>query len=346
MNIPQEYIITKFYQHAGYARYKKISNIYEGGCCMCREGKSWGRKRRLYYIVNDNAICCHNCGWYSQPLKWILEVSDLSYSDVITELKTSDYEYDVIDTKPEKCHEAAFLIEHLPKDSINLFDTHQLRYYKNNPVLKKCLDIIALRRLDTAINRPKSLWLSLTDFVHKNRLIIPFYDENNNIIHYQSRQVLETDQNPKYLSKINSTKPLFNINQINKELDDVFIFEGPIDAFFVQNGIAVAGIQENSETVFSTLQTQQLNKLWSFNKIWVLDSQWLDGASHIKTEKLLNQNETVFIWPESIGTKFKDFNNMTMRFSLDSIDYKFIIDNSHKGLKGKLLFSKIKSPVR
>mgnify|MGYP003628156005 CR=1 FL=1 len=340
MNVPQEYIITKFYQYAGYARYKKISNIYEGGCPICREGRSWGKKRRLYYIVNDNAICCHNCGWYSQPLKWLLEVTDLSYNDIISEIKVNDYEYDIINTSPDTNYKSEFITEDLPKDSINLFDSHQLRYYKNNQVLKKCLDVIASRRLDTAINKPKSLWLSLTDFVHKNRIIIPFYDEKNNIIHYQSRRVLDIDDKPKYLSKINSTKSIFNINRVDKELDDLFIFEGPVDAFFMRNGIAVAGIQENSDNVFSTLQVEQLNKLW------ILDSQWLDTASYLKTKKLLDQNETVFIWPENIGKKFKDFNDMVVHFSLDSIDHKFVVNNSYNGLKGKLFFSKIKSPVR
>jgi hypothetical protein len=346
VNIPQEYTVTKFYQYAGYARYKKISNIYEGGCPICREGRSWGKKRRLYYVVNDNAICCHNCGWYSQPLKWLLEVTDLSYNDIISEIKVNDYEYDIINTSPDTNYKPEFITEDLPKDSINLFDSHQLRYYKNNQVLKKCLDVIASRRLDTAINKPKSLWLSLTDFVHKNRIIIPFYDEESNIVHYQSRQVLDNDDKPKYLSKINSTKSIFNINRVDKELDDLFIFEGPIDSFFVKNGVAVAGIQENSDNVFSTLQSEQLNKLWVFNKIWVLDSQWLDTASYLKTKKLLDQNETVFIWPENIGKKFKDFNDMAVRFSLDSIDHKFVANNSYKGLKGKLLFSKIKPHSR
>ena len=88
MDIPEEYIIQKFYQYAGYPKYTKSTNTYTGGCPICREGSSWGRKSRAYYIPKNNAICCHNCGWYSKTLNWIIEVSGLTYNDCL--LYTSD----------------------------------------------------------------------------------------------------------------------------------------------------------------------------------------------------------------------------------------------------------------
>ena len=56
--IPEGYVAEKFYQYAGYPKYKKLTNVYEAGCPICREGKSWGKKRRLYYVVKDNYIFC------------------------------------------------------------------------------------------------------------------------------------------------------------------------------------------------------------------------------------------------------------------------------------------------
>ena len=56
--IPKSYIIQKFYQYAGYPRFNKVSNTYYGCCPICREGKSWGKKRRLYYVVDDNTLYC------------------------------------------------------------------------------------------------------------------------------------------------------------------------------------------------------------------------------------------------------------------------------------------------
>lgn len=342
MIIPQDYVVQKFYQYAGYPKFKKISNTYIAGCPICREGKSWNKKRRCIYLVEDNAICCHNCGWYSNTLKWIQEVSGLTFDEIINEVKSYDVlPLDVLtevkDTKPLKP------VERLPYDSINLFDSNQTSFYSDNKVVQDALKLIKARRIDTAINRPDTIWISLKDRVHKNRLTIPFYNENNEIIFYQSRAVYPNDLKfyPKYLSKINGEKSLFNVNKINSSLDYIFIFEGPIDSFFVQNGTAVAGIQENSSTMFSRLQENQLTSFLLFKKIWVLDSQWLDTASRNKSYKLIDNNETVFIWPENIGKEFKDINDLCIAKKLNYIEPDFFIQNSYEGLKAKLKMSLI-----
>jgi hypothetical protein len=338
--IPSEYIIQKFYQYAGYPKFKKISNVYEGGCSLCREGNSWGRKRRLYYIVDDDAICCHNCGWYGNPFKWIMTAGQLTAHEIYREIEESDYGYLDIDaveyTKLE--------VDHLPKDSINLFDKTQIEYFKNNEIIKKAQQYIEDRRLSTAVNRCNDFWISLSDFIHKNRLIIPFYDENNKIIYYQSRGILKDDLKfkPKYLSKTNGDRSVFNYNKIDNDLGHIFIFEGPIDSCFVRNGIAIAGIQENSNKSFSKIQEVQINKLMFMDKIWVLDSQWLDNASRLKTKKLIQDNQKVFIWPKSIGQIFKDFNAMAVHYDLNKISPDFILKHSHTGMKAEVLLTQIK----
>jgi hypothetical protein len=81
-------------------------------------------------------------------------------------------------------------ISSLPEDSINLFDPIQVSHYKDNGVVQKMMSYIKYRRLDTAINRPDAFYVSLKDFTHKNRLIIPFKDDNGKIIFYQSRKVV------------------------------------------------------------------------------------------------------------------------------------------------------------
>ena len=341
MILPQSYVIQKFYQYAGYPKYKKYSNTYEAGCPICREGKSWQKKRRCYYVVDDNFICCHNCGWYSRPLKWIQEVSGLTYREVAEELQS----YDILPAdigKEEIAIKQRTNDETLPLDCINLFDESQVEYYNDNKVVNRALEVIKERRLDTAVNRPDTLWISLTDRMQKNRIVIPFYDENGNIPFYQTRAIFPCEKGiPKYLGKLNGEKSLFNLNKVSLDLEYIFIFEGPIDSFFVKNGTAVAGIQEKSNNMFSTLQKEQLSKFMFHKRIWVLDSQWLDEASRNKTTKLIDNGETVFIWPEKIGKLYKDINDLCISAELDEISPKYIIDNSHDGLKAKLLMSGI-----
>jgi hypothetical protein len=340
--IPQEYILQKFYQYAGTPKFKRFSNTYTAGCPVCHEGKSWGKKRRCIYMVDKNAICCHNCGWYSNPTKWIQEVSGLTFNEIIQEAQNYDIiPVDILSTdetpKPKR------QIESLPTDSINLFDANQVNYFKDNKVVNDAIELVKKRKIDVAINRPEAMYVSLKDQTHKNRIIIPFYNEDNEVIFYQSRLIYKQDMRlyPKYLSKINGEKSLYNINKISADLDFIFIFEGPIDSFFVKNGTAVAGIQENSNTNFTSLQETQLAPFKFHKKIWVLDNQWLDDASRKKTQKLIDSGETVFIWPESFSKSYKDVNEICEAKNLSEMEPSFFADNSYTGLKARLVMSSI-----
>ena len=71
-------------------------------------------------------------------------------------------------------------------------------------------------------------------------------------------------------------------------------------------------------------------------RVWVLDSQWLDNASRKKSKILLDQGETVFIWPREYGTIFKDFNDIAKKLNLSEIPERFILDNSFGKLKGNV----------
>jgi len=270
-------------------------------------------------------------------------VSGVDDSVIINELK--DYTPDVDTILDESSHKVVVNTESLPVDSINLSDKSQLEYYKDNDVVRATINLIKQRRLDTAINRPDNLYLSLTDRVHKNRLVIPFVNENHQIEHYQTRTVLSRDKKtkPKFLSKSGGAqKPLFNVDKVTNDYDTVYVFEGPMDAFFVKNSVAVAGITEKGRS-FTDRQKQQLDgPLKFYDAVWILDSQWVDRASLIKTEALLQQGERVFIWPEKFGKRFKDFNDIAMTCKIDEISHDFCKKNTFEGLEGIVRLSEIK----
>jgi len=341
MTLPDEFVIVKFYELGYRPFYNKFTNVYQCACPICKEGKSFKTKRRCYYIPKNENIFCHNCGWSGKPLKWITEVSGESEANVISELR--DY-IPSAETFQEEVQASVVTTTTLPEDSINLSDSSQLNYYKNNDIIRAALHLIKQRRLDTAINKPENLYVSLTDKVHKNRLIIPFVNEHNSIEFYQSRTILTRDNKikPKYLGRVGSEKTLFNINNVKQTFDNVYIFEGPINAFFTKNSVAVAGITERGRS-FTTRQQQQLDTtLKLLKRIWILDSQWIDQASLIKTEALLQQGESVFIWPEKFGKRFKDFNDIAMHCKLDEIKEYFISKHTHAGLEGIINLSAIK----
>ena len=340
--IPEQYIVQVLYEHVYKISYNKFNKTYNGCCPICKEGGSWGKKKRFYYIPNKELTYCHNCGYSKKPLKFIADVTNKPLQVIINEVKEFDLEITI--DEPKKEIKEVIKTEKLPKDCINLSDINQIEYYKDNPVVTMALHCIKSRRLDKGINKPKTFYLSLTDPVHKNRLVLPFYDEFDNIIFYQTRGLSNQDlkSRPKYLSKINAERTLYGVHNINPDIDSVFIFEGPIDSYFVENGLATCGITEKSKKIFTTAQAKQINKLNFYDKVYVLDNQYIDKAALNKSIILAENNEKVFIWPEQLKT-FKDFNEVCVKGKKDKIKPEFIINNTYSGLKAKLLLTKIKN---
>lgn len=285
---------------------------------------------------------CHNCGHGWSPYNWISEVGGLTYEEIWNEIEEN--EFDALEKIDLDAPEIQVKSASLPEDSINLFDPTQLVYWMNDDRIKTVLKYITDRRLSRAKNRPDALYISFKDRVHKNRLIFPFKDEKGKILFYQSRKIFDWDDKPKYISKVDADKTVCGMDKIDTDLDSIFIFEGPVDSFFVRNGTAVGGISKGAHSLTPT-QRDQYNTLKFFNKIWCLDSQWLDETSRVKTELLISQGETVFLWPEKYGTLYKDLNELCVANGLNEVSPKFIKENSHSGvaasMKFKLMLAKL-----
>jgi len=330
LEIPTDYTVSKFYEFGYKVAHNRSNNTYNCCCPVCREGKSWGRKKRCFFVPDNDLIFCHNCGWSSKPYRWIREVSGMSHKDLEKEIEAGEFgiinvldlEDDNIETKKRPS---------LPLDSINLSDERQINFYENNKVVQLAKSYIKKRRLDTAINSPDAFYISIKDQTHKNRLILPFKDQSGKIIFYQSRKLLDSDDKCNYISKLDGDKSLFGIERVNPDLDHVCLMEGPIDACFVENSLGLGGINKGKH-MFTPLQKEQIDSLPFFKKIWVLDSQWLDDTAKVKTLKLIEMGETVFIWPREEGMKYKDINQMCMKEKIDGIPSDFITKNSSKGL--------------
>ena len=146
--------------------------------------------------------------------------------------------------------------------------------------------------------------------------------------HYQSRKI-NNDNTPKYLSKTNSEKTLFNVNNM-MDPDHIFIFEGPIDSFFVRDSVALAGIQDTNSLALTESQQKQLDGFVLSKKIWVLDN---DDTGRSKSKKLLERDECVFIWPRELRG-YKDFNDICIHMRRDEITREFILKHSYCGMKG------------
>ena len=289
-------------------------------------------------MPDEDHLYCHNCNASKNGIDFIKDQTGMSLGEIMveSEVHTSTVE-DII---KQTSYYKKVNPKSLPEDSINLFDNNQVSFYKDNPVVKDALEFIRKRRLDTSVNKPKALWLSLTDYTHKNRVVFPFYSPNGGakVEFYQSRALYKADEDiAKYLSKSNSDKGIFNIDKVTHDIDYIFLQEGPIDSMFLRNSVALAGIQPTQD------QLDRINALFPMhNVVYVLDNQWVDKTSHTVTRDLLNRGESVFIWPKEL-IKFKDLNDLCVHLNKDEIRWEFIVKHTHKGMPGLLQFSQIKN---
>ena len=337
MLISQNLVIRVFYQYCKRPTFKKNAGTYTGECPYCHEGKSAGKKRRFFYIPDEDHLYCHNCNTSRNGLEFVKEQTGMSISEILieSEVHTATVEEIIVKSDFYKKYNP----KSLPEDSINLFDNNQISFYKENQVIKDALEFIHNRRLDTAVNKPRSLWISLTDYTHKNRVVFPFYspDGSAKVEFYQSRALYDEDAEiAKYLSKSNSDKAIFNIDKVTTDLDYIFLQEGPIDAMFLRNSVALAGINPTED------QLSKINALYPIhNLVYVLDNQWLDKTSYKVTKELLDKGESVFIWPKEL-IKFKDLNELCIHLEKDEIKPEFIIKHTYTGMKGLIQHSQIK----
>ena len=327
-----DFVIQALYSNCKRPVYKKHQGVYNAECCICNEGRSAGQKRRLFYFPKEKYFYCFNCNQSWTELNWLQKVTHKQYYEILKDSNTHTESSEItgIDLLTDTAQQS-FEIPTIPPDSVNILDDAQCNFYVNdlfkNKLITKAKQYCEERRLFTAVNRVKSLYISFNDFVHKGRLIIPFYSELNKIESYQSRSI-DSDTYPKYLTKIGE-KCLFGENTIDYNIPYVFVFEGPIDAMFVKNSVAMGGANVTER------QDLFLKKCLGQEIIYVYDNDKNNKEMTKKIKKVIQQNKKIFIWPKEMQ-KYKDVNEVCCSLALDELPYKFIAENSKSGIEALL----------
>lgn len=317
--LPGQYVLSKFYTYAGEPVFRKFDGNYNASCNICKEGKSWLKKKRLFYYPSSNTFYCFNCSKSYTAWSYIKISSGLSIDEIKLEANQENNSLDIT----KRLTSNSFTSKErpvLPHDSVNLLDLQQQNYFKDNIYFKKALQYLTSRRLNSAVNRSSHYYISFTDYFHQNRLCIPYFSRNSKIEFYQTRALDESE--PRYLNKIGCDKTIFGAERIKTNLEFIFIFEGPVDAMFVQNGTCLAGLTLNNT------QLKQLSEFPFHEKIWVLDNPNKDQAAKEKIKDLLLQKEKVFRWP--LNSPFKDFNEWALSEGTDEIPYDMIVNSLYQ----------------
>jgi hypothetical protein len=154
------------------------------------------------------------------------------------------------------------------------------------------------------------------------RIIIPFRDKEGNLFGYQGRSLAPKAKLRYITIMLDEEQPkIFGLDRV-KEDKPVYIVEGPFDATFLENSVAMAGSDADVRTFG-----------WS-NYIWIFDNEPRNREIVARISKVIDRGDKVVIWPKKIQQK--DINDMV----LAGHNVQDVVDsNVYSGLEATLKFN-------
>lgn len=153
-----------------------------------------------------------------------------------------------------------------------------------------------------------------------SRIVIPFFDENKNLIYLQGRSL--GNNSLRYITiKINDGQKVYGLDRIDPS-KTVYVTEGPIDSLFLDNAVAMVG----------DIDLNYFNKYDDVVFIYDNEPRNLDIVN--KMSKIISSKFGLVIWPNKL--KEKDINDMILT-GYDNLELQDIISkNTTYGLETKL----------
>jgi len=297
-------------------------------CPICGDSDKSKIKARGYIFQHKDRLFyrCHNCGAPPTFQNFLKRIDEGLYEEYIRERFLAQDEQ----PKPEKKKEPLEFAypEYLKKGKplaklkkvSQLAHDHPVKQY----VVKRKIPNFYHAKLFYA---PKfAQWVNsiipdkLDEKYDEPRLVIPFFDENKEMIGFQGRAF-----NPKSIRYItimlkeDATK-LYGLDTVDKS-KTVYVLEGPIDSMFIQNSVAMAGSDVALPKDFCTV-------------VYVFDNEPRNKEIVKRLDKKVKLGYSVCIWPSNIHEK--DINDMVLS-GMDSEDVQSIINaNTYSGLMAQL----------
>jgi len=306
---------------------KKKSGLYNFRCPYCGDSQKYKNKARgyLYLVKNDLNFKCHNCGVTKTFANFLKDQDVLAYDQYVMERYKNGLTGRRTNTpKPKFNFEKPVFLEKkkvfdLPKIS-ELNKEHPARIYLEQ---NRQLPLKILEELYYCQNFKE--WTNAQKYTFENtyndepRIIIPFKDKQGNLFGYQGRSLVPTAKLRYITIMLDEEQPkIFGLDKV-KENEPIYIVEGPFDATFLENSVAMAGSDADVRTFG-----------WS-NYIWVFDNEPRNREIINRISKVIDRGDQIVIWPETI--REKDINDMVLT-GLDIMD--ILKTNVYKGLTAKL----------
>lgn len=298
-------------------------------CPICGDSKKSRTKKRFilkYDSEEDIYYRCWNCYTTNELgdghfVELYAYLENISVSDAYNKLysinsKIHRIKHKIVERKTETSKKVESspinIFNYIREDSISIFDEP-----------KGCLDKRYLSILkDFSINRKinQEIFFAFKGN-YKNRILIPIFNENKDIIYFQARRTIETDE-PKYINPSVEKQSII----LNKEKFDrskhIIITEGLIDAFTIgEQGTSCLGASITDEFL------EKLINLTDQGLIIALDNDktGLISVLNLIETSVFASKMKYFIISDKYNVK--DINELSVKSNISNM-YDFIESNS------------------
>ena len=305
---------------------KKKADLFNFRCPYCGDSQKRKNKARgyLFKIKNDFVYKCHNCGVGRTLSNFLRDQDTLLHDQYIME-KFKDGKFTGKHStvpKPKFNFKTPDFVKTdtgLEKISdLNIF--HEARKYLEQRGIKDLDYFYYCPKFKEWTNKQKKTFDTLRQ--DHPRIIIPFKDKEGNLFGYQGRSLARNAKLRYITIMLDEEQPkIFGLDRIDTK-KSIYITEGPFDATFIKNSVAMAG---------SDIDIRSFG--WS-DYIWIFDNEPRNREIVNRISKVIDRGDKVVIWPNNIQQK--DINDM----SLGGHDVqKMVESNVYQKLEAKLKFN-------
>ena len=313
---------------ASLQKYKKVKNgLWTFRCPYCGDSKKNKNKTRgyIFSVKGDHVFKCHNCGITRSFSNFLKDQVPHVYDEYVMER----YKEGTIGGNVPKPDLTQFISK--PKFKKRTVDLETLSSLNNSHPAKQYIlgRGIPENKLDRLYYCPKfKEWTNTQKYTFfdtttdEDRIIIPLNSADGNLVGFQGRS-LSPKAKMRYITVMldENAPKLYGLDYLNTN-DTIYIVEGPLDSFFLENSVAMCG---------SDIDIRSFG--WS-DYIWVYDNEPRSRQITSKLSKSIDAGDKVVIWPSQIRNK--DLNDMVN----SGINVKSVIQcNTYHGLEAKLQLS-------
>ena len=291
---------------------QKKEDLYNFRCPLCGDSQKNKTKSRgyVYRKKNDYFYMCHNCGASTSFYNFLDKVDPTLIKEYALERykngdnnksnhKTPDFE----DFKTEKPIFKKSLV--LPSID-SLPEAHFAKVYvQQRRIPETFLSQLYYAEDFAAFIQDLGIQKELSK--EDKRLVIPFYDQEKNLVAIQGRALGESKLRYITIKLHEDNHKFFGLDRIDED-KMIYVVEGPIDSMFLDNAVATA--DSNLESITSIYDKSKVTL--------VFDNEPRNKEIVKKIDEAIEKHYNVVIWPEMIESK--DINDMIMDgFSPDEI---------------------------